>query len=197
MIKFKSLINVIHQSIHSAAQEVEAEGTKHIETFFDKIDHPVVEQQGDEDDALDALKRGDSAQAEAILTASGDSRKRASATELEATFRPKMVAMAFPSRTENGIESVIANVPLITLSPISTPRIKEIKFAADLNITTDEDNEIRVAFINPNKINQGQTFSHTSTNTRLEITLTGEEPPEGLRQVIEGYEKALRSQIPG
>lgn len=168
MIKFKSLMNAIHQSIHSAAQAVEAEGVKHIETFFDAIKHEELDK---DDQGL--------------------------APESYVTHRPKMVAMAFPSRTDKGIESVMVNVPLITLSPVSSPRIQEVKFKAELDVTTNEDNELMVAFANSNKRGLLSTCDHKTTNTAIEITLKGHEPPEGLQLVIEGYEKALRSQIPG
>jgi hypothetical protein len=168
MIKFKALMNAIHQSIHSAAQAVEAEGVKHIETFFDAIKNDDIKQDDDN-----------------------------TAPETRITHRPKMVAMAFPSRTDKGIESVMVNVPLITLSPVSSPRIQEVKFKAELDVSTNEDNELMVAFANSNKRGLLSHCDHRVTNTSIEITLKGNEPPEGLQLVIEGYEKALRSQIPG
>lgn len=113
-------------------------------------------------------------------------------------YRPKMIDMEFPSRTPKGVETVTVKVPLITLTPISSPRIAEVKFHTELEITTDENGELLVAFPSA----KGKGFSlkgeqRSSANTSLEITLKGNEPPEGLQKIIEGYERALRAQIPG
>lgn len=161
MIKFQALMQSIHQSIHSAAQAVEAEGQKHIDKFFN-----IVE---------DTDGNG------------------------ELNYKPKTVDMEFPSRTVDGCESVVVKVPLIALSPISTPRISEVKFTTELEISTNEDDELMVSFPTVKKSGffSGSEDIKSSSNTRIEITLTGQEPPEGLQKVIEGYERALRAQIPG
>ena len=72
-----------------------------------------------------------------------------------------------------------------------------MKFSADLEVTTDESDELYVAFRAPQITGGENTITKDSTNTRIEISLVGHEPPEGLRKIIEGYEKALRAQIPG
>ncbi|MEJ2680841.1 MAG: DUF2589 domain-containing protein [Gammaproteobacteria bacterium] len=170
MIKFKALIQAIHQSIHSAAAAVEAEGIKHIESFFDPV-------EPDPD--------------------SGSTPADAATTPV--THRPKMVALEFPSRTQDGSETIIAHIPLIALSPISSPRIKEVKFTTELEVaTSEESDELFVSFPPPNRTGIfGRGGGESRCNTRIEITLSGHEAPSGLQQLIEGYERALRSQIPG
>ncbi len=118
----------------------------------------------------------------------------------EPVLRPKTCAMEFPSRTADGIETVTAEIPLLALSPISAPKITEVKFSTELEVTTGKDDKLLVSFPDPNKKkgllgNKGEKLD--SSNTRIEITLTGSEPPEGLKRLIEGYERALRAQIPG
>ena len=204
MIRFQALMQAIHKSIHSATQAVEAEGVKHIETFFDEIpgsqagDNAETKKQLDE--AHEKLNAGDVKGATTILA---ELKKSSNGNEVKApeqnvTHRPKMVAMAFPNQTPSGVESVVVNVPLITLSPISTPRVKEVKITADLEVTTDENDDLHVAFPGPQKkgVFNSKEQKHT-TNTHIEISLEGTEPPEGLQKVIEGYERALRAQIPG
>ena len=119
------------------------------------------------------------------------------------SYSPKTCTMQFPSRTEDGIESVDAEVPLLALVPISSPRITEVKFATELEISTNEQDKLLVAFAQKapqsglrSKL-MGQAGSENTANAHLEITLTGNEPPEGLKKLIEGYERALRAQIPG
>jgi hypothetical protein len=113
-------------------------------------------------------------------------------------YKPKMIDMEFPSRTPNGVETMNVKVPLITLTPISSPRISEVKFTTELEITTDEQGDLLVAFPSSGK---GKSFlggdSGNSANTSIEIVLKGHEPPEGLQKIVEGYERALRAQIPG
>lgn len=163
MIKFKSLMQVIQQSIQSAAKAVEEQGTKHLNDYFEEVENKETDENGN-----------------------------------SITHRPKMVAMEFPSRTPDGVETVTANIPLITLSPISTSKIAEVKFTARLEVTTDENDELYVAFPGPNKSGLfGGRPSNRRENTRIEVTLTEAEPPEGLQKVIEGYERAIRAQIPG
>lgn len=116
----------------------------------------------------------------------------------EPVLKPKTCTVEFPSRTPDGLEVVQAQVPLITLTPISAPKIEEVKFTTDLEITVDDNDKLLVAFPGPKK---PSFFSRDeireTSNARIEITLTGGEPPEGLKKLIEGYERALRAQIPG
>lgn len=200
MIRFQALMHTIQQSIHSAAQAVEAAGIKHIDKFFDKIVDEAAKDRELKSQALgEAIKQGDSNKANELLKELDkvpDSSGMAS--EQTATYRPKMVAMAFPSQNADGVDSTIVNVPLITLSPISSPRIKDVKFSADLEVTADDSDELFVAFKTPQVTGGGEsTVNKDTTNTHIEISLVGHEPPEGLQKIIEGYEKALRAQIPG
>lgn len=207
MIRFQELMHAIQKSIHSAAEAVESAGEKHLAKFFDKIINEDSQEKKEKSRALrDAINKGDSQRIneliEEIKSLPVDDDE---STEGNAIYRPKMVAMAFPSQGADGVESTIVNVPKITLSPISSPRIKDVKFTADLEVTTEETldkngkkrEELKVAF-RPEKISGGEnTVTKDPTNTHIEISLIGHEPPEGLQKIIEGYEKALRAQIPG
>lgn len=163
MIKFQALMQAIQQSIYSASQAVEAQGEKHLQTFFDVV-------EGSENDTDDRVN-----------------------------YKPKMIDMEFPSRSADGVETVIAKVPLITLSPISSPKITQVKFSTELEITTDTAGDLLVAFPSTKKsgLFSRSNEAGSTANTSIEITLTGNEPPEGLQTVIDGYERALRAQIPG
>jgi hypothetical protein len=202
MIRFQALMHAIQESIHSAAEAVESAGDKHLKKFFDKILNDHYQEKVDE--IKEAKKEGDNERVKALRkemvnlpTGEDDS------TEGVFIYRPKMVAMAFPSQGADGVESTIVNVPKITLSPISSPRIKDVKFTADLEVTTEENDgkkgneELKVAFRSPQVSGGENTVTKDSTNTHIEICLVGHEPPEGLQKIIEGYEKALRAQIPG
>jgi hypothetical protein len=199
MIRFQALMHAIQQSIHSAAQAVESAGVKHIDKFFDKIvNEDSQEKKAKSRELREAINKGDSDRINELikeiknLPIDDDAN-----TEGDSIYRPKMVAMAFPSQGADGVDSTIVNVPLITLSPISSPRIKDVKFYDDLEVTDDDSDELYVAFRSPQVTGGENTVTKDATNTHIEICLVGHEPPEGLQKIIEGYEKALRAQIPG
>ncbi|ADZ91887.1 DUF2589 domain-containing protein [Marinomonas mediterranea] len=124
-----------------------------------------------------------------------------SKSDNHSVMRPKTCTMQFPSRTADGIETVTAEVPLLALVPISSPRIMEVKFTTELDITTNKDEKLLVSFPKPRKrsffSSNDSSDGAPSGNATIEITLTGDEPPEGLKTLIDGYERALRAQIPG
>ncbi len=118
--------------------------------------------------------------------------------ENEHILSPITCTMEFPSRSADGVDIIKAEVPLLTLCPISIPRITEVKFITELEITTGDEDSLMVAFPGPKKHGFfSKDDDRDTTNAKIEITLTGSEPPEGLKKLIEGYERALRAQIPG
>ncbi|SHO58655.1 DUF2589 domain-containing protein [Vibrio quintilis] len=168
MIEFQALMRAIHHGAKDAAKAVEGETIDFIRRFFDEVPN---ESYVHDDQTPPAL-------------------------------RPKTCAMQFPGRSAEGVETVTVKVPLLALVPISSPRITEVKFSADLEISTDKDDKLMVSFPSPKKNSLLTAKSPANTtpkqgNAQVEITLTGHEPPEGLKKLIEGYERALRSQIPG
>ena len=88
------------------------------------------------------------------------------------SYIPKSTTTEFLTRTTKGIETVKVQVPLIVLSAIASPHISK----------TDNNEELFVEF---------------EPISKIEILLKNDETPEGLKKVIEGYERALRAQIPG
>ncbi|NQZ23579.1 MAG: DUF2589 domain-containing protein [Colwellia sp.] len=198
MIRFQALMHAVQQSIHSAAQAVESAGFKHIDKFFDKV---TIESPSDinssSNNIIDVPADEIDKSANNNIKENNLGTDEHQSPEGEVIYRPKMVAMAFPSQGPDGVTSTIVNVPLITLCPISSPRIKDVKFSADLEVTADDSDELYVAFRSPQVTGGEHTITKDCTNTRIEISLVGHEPPEGLQKIIEGYEKALRAQIPG
>lgn len=169
MIKFSSLMQAIQYSIQSAARQVESSGIKHLARFFDEVD-----EHGNK-------------------TAAGD---RLDSFDFSSRYQAKTVAMDFPKRTPDGVEMVPVRVPLIALSPISTPRVSEARFTVELEVLEDDETGgLMVSF--PGSKKPGFLAGEVKANTKIEITIKGDESPEGLQLLIEGYERALRAQIPG
>ncbi len=201
MIRFEALMHAIQKSIYRASQAVESEGIKHVNKFFDKIpsskQQDIDEHRDKLNEARDALNSKDIGKADTLIKELQSFSSRGALSPEETTiYRPKMIAMAFPTQNKDGVGSVIVNVPLITLCPVSSPRIKEVKFSTELEMTADDSDELYIAFLASEK-NGADEVRKSTANTNIEVTLQGSEPPKGLQQVIEGYEKALRAQIPG
>ena len=121
MIRFQALMEAIQKSIHSAAEAVESAGDKHLAKFFDKIVNEDSQEKQDKSKELsEAINNGDHVKADALLKEINELPSNDEmATEGDAIYRPKMVAMAFPSQGAGGVDSTIVNVPKITLSPVT------------------------------------------------------------------------------
>jgi hypothetical protein len=112
-------------------------------------------------------------------------------------FQAKMVSINYPVKMDdNSIKNVAVDVPLLTLVPISTSRIEELKFTTHLEVIL-EDNNLMVSFSNEEENTSLFSKKRKSALAKIEIVLKPNENPEGLKNIIEGYEKILRAQIPG
>lgn len=107
---------------------------------------------------------------------------------------PKTVTLEYPALDQN-LQTVIrkVEVPLITLVPLTTARIEKATLAADFEMEL-ADGQVQLDF--SSKPSRGLFQKSKSTIGHLEITITPQEPPEGLNTVIEAYERALKAQIP-
>ena len=116
-----------------------------------------------------------------------------STSKLLHNMRAKTVTVQYPDQTEDGVIMRDVNVPLITLIPVSMAKVSEVKFRTDLEIHVEGD-DLKVSF-SPLKDNHDSDTKRQS-NTNIEITVTPQESSVGLKKLIEGYERTLRSQIP-
>lgn len=111
-------------------------------------------------------------------------------------LKPKTVTIQYPNVTAKGVEVHDVQVPLIAIAPVSMSKISEVKVTTTLELYLD-DGVLKVSFPSKKKAdNQEAQISPNSIST-IEITLSPATTPDGLLKIIEGYEKALRAQIPG
>ena len=114
-------------------------------------------------------------------------------------LQPKMTTIQFPQKTASGVVMSDVRVPLVTLVPLSMTQFSEVKFRTELEIQI-ENEELLVSFPSPksetasNRENQPEASSRPVGS--LEITLVPHHGTEGLKKIVEGYEKVLRAQIP-
>lgn len=173
MIDLESLVSAVQTSVHAANQSLQQRNQSVIGDFFDQRQVP--------DD-----RHVDSGESE-----SGEPPTRT-------VYQPKLVTMLYPQETAKGIETTPVEVPLLTLVPITSSRIKELRFKTHLEVSLNDRNEMEIAF--PSRDSGGLFKSDKGTKTHiaeLEIVLGDDSSPSGLKMMVEGYERALRAQIPG
>lgn len=214
MISFKSFINAIHDAILSANDSLMEKNTGLLDKFF--VDTTNEDQlQATLDDALKASnqvtsKKGNvtredftkaseaiekarkALQAEEGDTEGGTDKLEGSA-QIPGRLSPKSVVVEYPHQTENGIEFVEVHVPLITLSPMAMSHIEKATLTANFEMQI-VDGELQLNFSDRSR--GGFSKKSKTSHGKLEITITPQESSEGLKQLIEGYENALKSQIP-
>lgn len=116
------------------------------------------------------------------------------------TLRPRTVIMQYPQVTANGVEVHDVHVPLITLVPMSMTKISEVTFKAGLEVAIAEGGEqLHVGFpsLSEESLEEDGEIIAGKANASIEIKMSPTTTPDGLKKLIEGYEKALRAQIPG
>ncbi len=119
-------------------------------------------------------------------------KKTPSEDDSESTMLPDSIVLKYPQTTENGVEEVEVNVPLITLAPLTCPTIDSVEFNTRFEMEV-VDEELQLNFSKENK-DTGDMKSNRSGH--LKIVISPQEIPEGLKSVIEGYERVLKAQIP-
>lgn len=107
-------------------------------------------------------------------------------------LKPKTVTLQFPEQTSNGVKMKNVQVPLITLVPVNGTQISEVKFQTDLEIMVEKE-QLLVNFPSSKAIKNQNDHKNV---TSLEITISPQQTSEGLKKLIESYEKVLRSQLP-
>lgn len=114
-------------------------------------------------------------------------------------LKPKMVSVQYPKMTKNGPQIHTVHVPLISLVPISQIYLSELKFKVDLELGIVENN-LQISFPakkgNTESCADGDSDNNTSVAT-LEICINTTTRPVGMNHLIEGFDRALRAQIPG
>ena len=110
----------------------------------------------------------------------------------------KTITVEYPTTSADGKPNMVnVDVPLITIVPISSARIEELKFTTLLDIAIEKD-ELMVSFSNKSgNNNPDEPNNSKQSSATLELLIKPQENTEGLSKLVEGYEKLLRAQIPG
>ncbi|MDI1430028.1 DUF2589 domain-containing protein [Polyangium sorediatum] len=225
MINLEQLVSAVQRSAMAASDALVAKNLDTLQQFFEpaeddeasKITEATQRALSASRAASDAASgatsgaaESDSARAavrqaaEALETAAAAMAKRRGSSGM---LRPKMMAVQFPHVTKEGPGVHTVYVPLIALAPVSFARVSEVRFKTDLHLSAAGD-ELAVSFPSSGEASGGPppasaapdggaTPKGTPTSASIEIVVSETPLSQGLRLLVEGYERALRAQIPG
>ena len=109
---------------------------------------------------------------------------------------PRMVDLKYPIITADGPKEHTVSVPLLSVVPVSRIEVADVQIEMDLEILSDDD-ELIVGFPQKEKTIFGDKVVAPKPNAKVIINVKASERPAGVSSIIEGYDKALRAQIPG
>ncbi|QMU64087.1 MAG: DUF2589 domain-containing protein [Flavobacteriaceae bacterium] len=192
-MNLEQLVSVIQKGALAASTAIQNQSLKLIDLYFEETDGEDLNTS-----LKDAL----------ISSMSGQDKKRATelaekimssiSTDLKDVFakargklKPKTVTIQYPRETAKGVVSQEVIVPLISLVPISLTEMSQVKFKTDLEVNLVDD-ELAISF--PEKIKDRESDVNIAS---LEVVIDKTHPTDGLKKLIEGYDRALRAQIPG
>ena len=221
MIKLYSFVQAIHSAVSSANDALMDKNLDVLEKFFEATDYSD-QFEGTLDEAMKSLndilgEEGTSGDRPRItkqqlqkmyeslegvkdsISQKDDPEGDISQVLLPDKLQPKMTTIQFPHKTANGVVMSDVKVPLVTLVPLSMTQLSEVKFRTELEIQI-EDEELSVSFPTAKSVTSSDSKEQPVGSSRpvgsLEITLVPHHGTEGLKRLVEGYEKALRAQIP-
>jgi len=169
VIKFSSLIAVIQGAAEQAAYAVSQENFKLLKSYF----HTASGKSADSSDASGPLSPADFEQ-----------------------LTPRAVEMKFPKITEKGAQEHEVFVPLISLAPVSNMQMAELEIDMDMEVL-EKDGEIVVGFPHHKNTLLGDGKVVTpKPNAKVKIKIAPGHRTTGVTSIIEGYDKALRAQLP-
>lgn len=207
MIKFEQLVQVIHDAALAANKAVENENLKVIDKYFESADETKSSAQFIEaalqltdhmmtQDDPDFSELGDLMEGFVNSKKTQQSKLGGSDYHSLGNLKPKTVSLQCPEATRDGTRMKNIKVPLIALVPITLSEISEIKFKTRLEIISD-DKGLNVDFSNKSKkTNDKESLDDSNAQTTLEITIRPKETSAGLKCLVQGYEKAIKAQMP-
>ena len=110
---------------------------------------------------------------------------------------PKMVRMKYPKLTKEGPVEHFVSVPLITLTPVPSLQLDDVKVEMDLEVMEDN-GDVMVGFPTPKRgsLLRLSKENQTEPNAKITITIKASDKSSGVQAIVEGYNKTLRAQIP-
>lgn len=169
MIKFSDLIAVIQSAAEQAAHAVAQQNFTLLKSYF----HEDPSKSAESESKDGSLVPADFEQ-----------------------LTPRAVEMKFPKITEAGAQEHEVYVPLISLAPISNMQMSELEIDMDMEVL-EKDGEVVVGFPHHKSTLLGEGKVVTpKPNAKVKIKIAPGHHVNGVTSIIEGYDKALRAQLP-
>lgn len=107
------------------------------------------------------------------------------------SYCAETISLKYPLHSDTGVEEREVEVPLITLAPISCPTIDSVELTTRFEMDVVDD----ALCLDFSKGNKDSNDSKSNRSGHLTVKISPQEMPEGLKTVVEGYERALKAQI--
>lgn len=200
-IKFSALIQSIQSDIVKANESLDCVGLKYIEQFFDKEPESIKAEDSlkiinDKFNAIEkVLDTGEALIANQLLQdLKSDVNCLNTSNEDEKTsYRPKMTSFEVPVFKDGVWSTKAMNVPLLALSPVQMPKIKELTFTSTLQTIQHEGEDVYVRIFQDEKASHKKKKVQKKNVTELKISITPEQSSSELNDVITHYEELLRT----
>ena len=111
-------------------------------------------------------------------------------TYVEKQLQPLMVKLNYPD-VDNIVDGKAFEVmvPLITLVPFTSFQIEKVTLSTEFRICVDENDELQLDFSKPKMLGNNAPLG------KLDIVISPTETPEGLQQLVDGYQSILKRQL--
>lgn len=198
MINLEEFVHSIHVATASAGEALIEKNLGLLERFFE-----AAEEDDEDITHMAHVGRSDrKAESRSPRRSKRETERDGFSVDSEdiPVLRPRMVAMQYPTVTKDGPGVQTVNVPLITLIPLSQVELREMSFATELDLSVNGD-ALQVSF--PKRTLKNQEMAEEGAKlgnggkAHLEVKIAAMETPDGLKYIIDGYERALRAQVPG
>lgn len=208
MLDFSDLVGAVQASVQSASDLLARESYASFRQYFVDAKEPEDARKILQEALRDAEALSEAKQPKEMVKRLAESLEAASAALDAGTsaLQPKLVSIDYPMMTSAGPAVQTVHVPLITLAPYVATQISKLTFKADLEVQATSEGKLRVSFPPLSNASSSDVVDGAGeeastgrkrTNASIEIVIEGTPASDGLRKIIEGYERALRAQIPG
>ena len=172
MINFNSFVLAIHDAILKANDALMDKNTDLLNKYFKEKTVPVTDNN--ENPVLDENKQ----------------------PLQKVIHEPVSVILDYPNLDENGdLNRTEIHVPLITLVPLTSSQIEKATLTAEFDMQI-VDGSLQLDFVNRTASTMSFFSKPKTSSGTLEIIISPQENSEGLKLIIEGYEKMIKKQMP-
>lgn len=188
-MEITKFVDFIQKAIHSANESVKKEQLKILQDYFEELeedeDHETLAEKVQE--IKDSINESDSSP-DALRQLEDLNEWVKKSTKEEKRLRPKHITIQVPQQTTEGVKMKDVHVPLLAILPITGTHVSEAKLRTEVYLR-EENNQLMVDLREP-------TTEGIVGKTSMEITITPENPSEGLKNIVAEYTKCLKAQMP-